>query len=132
MGKTVRRGGGDKLVSAAWSTRSTVGKLIPNYGVTYLALDGTTVNETFILDSPDEGVQKRIIVSGSTVASTKTLTIRSNPTTVAGVSYDLVGNNALVYGVTSAAAIDGAITMVGLNSTRWGIISVRATTVTSI
>lgn len=131
MARTVRRGVEDKLVTAAWSTRSTVGKLIPNYGVSYFALDGTTVAETYILDTPAEGVTKRIVVSGSTVASTKVLTIRANPTSAGAVKFDLVGNDALAYNVASGTAVDGAVTLIGQNSTRWLIVSARATTVTT-
>jgi hypothetical protein len=127
---TIRKGVETKLVTAAWSTRSTVGKLIPNYGVTHLAMDGTTVNEIFILDAPVEGVEKKIFVQGATVATTKTLSIRSNPTSAGAVKYETL-SDVLSYNVTSGAAVDGAIHLIGVNTTKWGILSARATTVST-
>jgi hypothetical protein len=127
---TIRKGVETKLVTASWSTRSTVGKLIPNYGVTHLAMDGTTVNEIFILDAPVEGVEKKIFVQGATVATTKTLSIRSNPTSAGAVKYETL-SDVLSYNVTSGAAVDGAIHLIGVNTTKWGILSARATTVST-
>jgi hypothetical protein len=127
---TVRRGVGSKLVDAAWSTRSTVGKLIPNYGVTHIGMDGTTVAEIYILDAPDEGVEKKIFVHGTTVSSAKTLTIRANPTSAGAVKIERTAD-VLSFNVSSAAAIDSAVHLVGVNSTKWGIVSVRATTVST-
>jgi hypothetical protein len=127
---TVRKGVGSKLVDAAWSTRSTVGKLIPNYGVTHISLDGTTVAETYILDAPDEGVEKKIFVTGTTVSSAKVLTIRANPTSAGAVKIERTAD-ALLFNVSSAAAVDGGIHLVGVNSTKWAIVASRATTVST-
>jgi hypothetical protein len=132
MAGTVRKGVEEKLVTPSWTTVSTLGKVIPNYGVTHLAMDGTTVNEVYILDAPVEGVRKTIHVSGTTVSSAKTLTIRANATSAGAVSFGPVFADALSYGVSSAANQDGSVELVGINSTRWAIVSARATTVTTV
>ena len=128
---TPRRGGGESLVSPSWSTATTVAKIIPNYGATHITFDGTTVNEKYILDAPVEGVRKRIVVSGTTVSSAKTLTIQANATSAGAVSFGPIAADALLYQVSSSANADGGIELLGINSTRWAIVSARATTVTT-
>jgi hypothetical protein len=85
---------------------------IPNYGVTDVS---TFAAGEYVLDAPEEGVEKTIIsVSGTSVARV----IRS--ATDGAVKF----GNALTSIVYGASTIDMCITMVGVNSTRWAITSV--------
>ena len=111
---------------------STFAGLIPNYGATYLVFDGTTVNEAYVLQAPTEGVSKTIHVTGTTVSSAKTLTVRANDSSAGAVSFGQTFSDLLSWNVSSSANADGAIELVGINSTRWSIVSSRATTVTTL
>jgi hypothetical protein len=89
---------------------------VPNYGVTDVS---TWAAGEYILDAPEEGVEKTIIsVSGTSVARI----IR----TATDASVKLAnGLTSLVFGQTT---VDVSITMVGVNSTRWCITSAAPVT----
>jgi hypothetical protein len=95
---------------------SSLVSVIPNYGITDMS---TWAAGEYVLDAPEEGVRKTIIsVSGTSVARV----VRS--ATDSSVKF-ANGLTSLVFGQTT---IDVAISMVGVNSTRWCITSANPVT----
>jgi hypothetical protein len=106
-----RRGTVEKFNSLQVPAVSSLVSVIPNYGVTDVS---TWAAGEYVLDAPEEGVEKTILsVSGTSVARV----IRS--ATSSGVKF-ANGLTSLVFGQTT---VDVSITMVGVNSTRWCVTS---------
>lgn len=116
--RSIRRGESEKLV-AATTGASAIG--VPNYGVTHIVK--STVAETYVLDAPVTGVEKTILVTGVTTASTSVaLTVRGSTGTT--VKFGGASQTQFTVTATSGAAPDIAgVTLIGLSSTLWGVAS---------
>jgi hypothetical protein len=116
VARTLRRGESEKL-AAATTGATVIG--IPNYGVSNLSK--TTVAESYVLDAPVTGVEKTIFVTGVTTATTSVaLTVRGSTGT--SVKFGGATQTQFTVTATSAAAPDIAgVTLVGINSTLWGV-----------
>jgi hypothetical protein len=111
--RATRRGSGDKFVTLPSVTGvSSTRVVIPNYGVTDLS---TWAAGDWVLDAPEEGVQKTLIsVSSTSVARVIRMA------TDASVKLSNSGTQ-ITFG---ASTIDQCVVLRGVNSTRWCIESV--------
>jgi hypothetical protein len=108
-----RRGSGDKFVTIPISNGvSSTAIAIPNYGVTDLS---TFAAGDWVLDAPEEGVQKTFVSVGATSVARviRMATDASVKLSNAGTQFTF-----------SATTIDQCIVLRGVNSTRWCIESV--------
>lgn len=109
-----RRGSGDKFVTIPIVTGvSSTNVAIPNYGVTDLS---TFAAGDWVLDAPEEGVQKTLLsVSSTSVARVIRMA------TDAAVK---VGPGQATQITFSASTLDQCVVLRGVNSTRWCIESI--------
>jgi hypothetical protein len=112
--RPARRGSGDKFVTAATVTgASSVLVVIPNYGVTDLS---TYAAGDWVMDAPEEGVQKTLIsVSSTSVARVIRMA------TDASVKVGGGGATQITFGQST---LDQCVVLRGVNSTRWCLESV--------
>lgn len=119
MARTLRRGVEEKLVTGGSTGAGTI--TIPNYGNTRLA--ASTAAEVYVLGAPEEGVEKRIMITGVTTASTSVIVATVRGSTGTSVKFGGASQTQFTVTVTSAAAPSVAgVNLVGINSTLWGVV----------
>jgi hypothetical protein len=110
--RSPRRGNGEKFNTIQVPAVSSVAAVIPNYGVTDVS---TWAAGDWVLDAPEEGVQKTFIsVTGTSVARVIRMA------TDASVKVSNAGTQ-ITFG---ASTIDHCVVLRGVNSTRWCIESI--------
>ncbi len=104
--------------------------LIPAYGVTNISTWGAS---TYVMAPPAEGVMKTILSSNPSSAACAARVIKlssGNTVTVGyvGPTTGTGGNTHLSFGASTA---DICLTLMGVNSTHWSIVSIHPVTTTS-
>lgn len=115
----VRKGGSgyqpagtNTLVAPTFASSSSTAIQIPNYGVTDLT---TFTAGEYVMDAPDVGVSKTLVWASSSSAA---VIVRMS--TAQSVK---VGNSAATQITFGLSTCDAAVQLVGLNSTRWALVS---------
>lgn len=123
--RSVRKGGSGShsgagsgtLVAPVFASSSSTAIQIPNYGITDLT---TFTAGEYVMDAPDTGVTKTLVWASSSSAA---VVIRmSTAQTVK------VGNSAATQITFGLSTCDAAVQLVGLNSTRWAVVSATVPT----
>jgi hypothetical protein len=111
-----RAGNIEKFVGPTVTAASSTIIAIPNYGVTNVS---TFATGDYVLDAPEEGVKKTLFCVSST-----SIPVIVRLSTGASVKAGHTAATQIILGLTT---IDSAIELVGVNSTRWAILSMTAT-----
>jgi hypothetical protein len=103
---------------------------IPSYGVTNIS---TWAASTYFMAPPSEGVMKTILSSNpsSAAAAARVIKLSSGNTVTVGYvgpTTGASGNTHLSFGASTA---DFCVTLMGVNSTHWAIVSVHPVTTAS-
>jgi hypothetical protein len=103
---------------------------IPSYGVTNIS---TWAASTYVMAAPSEGVIKTILSSNpsSAAAAARVIKLSSGNTVTVGYvspTTGASGNTHLSFGASTA---DFCLTLMGVNSTHWAIVSVHPVTTAS-
>lgn len=85
---------------------------IPNYGFTDLT---TYAAGDYVMDAPSRGVQKTLVWASSSSAA---VIVRLSTGTAVKAGH--TGATQITFGLTT---VDGAVQLLGLNSTRWALVS---------
>lgn len=118
VARSIRRGESKKLLAPSTGS-GAIG--IENYGVSHL----TGATETYVLDAPVEGVEKKILVNLTTQSTGTTLTVRGSTGT--SVTFGPL-NTQFVVTASSAARAAAGVHLVGLSTAQWGLLSVNGAT----
>ena len=117
MGRQLRtKRAGEAKLNIVGTTGTTAANLA-NYGYTVLT---NTTTGPYILGAPSEGVEK-VIVDHSTVAGT---VVRATPH---GQTTEITIGTGGAYQITFGSTVAQAVTLRGVNSTRWAVVSVYPT-----
>lgn len=114
MGRQLRSKRAGEVEKFTRATTGTTRDTIDNYGIT--ELDSTVAN-TYVLAAPVEGVRKTLICQTPTSAA---LVVRLTTEAGTSVTVGTTANTRITFNSTAQSVVE----LVGVNSTRWAVVSV--------
>jgi hypothetical protein len=125
-------GGGNHREFVGPTPPSSIGLVdqIPGYGVTNIS---TWAASTYFMGPPAEGVMKTILSSNpsSAAAAARMIKLSSGNTVTVGYVGPTTGSGGNTHLSFGASTADICVTLMGVNSTHWAIVSVHPVTTAS-
>jgi hypothetical protein len=114
-----------RAINAQGSTGAATAASMPNHGVTFIT-NATTAADTYTLQPPVAGCEKRLIFTTALTTSTELPIVRTSTTgaddiTIVGAT---TGINQIALTTARVATQFTVVDMVGRNSTSWIIVNV--------
>jgi hypothetical protein len=114
MGRQLRTKRAGEIELFTRATTGTTRDTIDNYGVTDIS---STAANTYVLAAPETGVRKTLIAQQPTSAA---VVVRLTTEAGAAVTVGTTANTRITFNST----VQSVVELVGVNSTRWAVVSV--------